>query len=96
MPDIQTLLNEKQSQGFVVLSVNTGEPYARAQSWLDDVGVKLTSVAYDPRSVLYTRYGLIGLPTSFFVDAEGVITRINPGPMSLNVMRLAADEALNK
>jgi thiol-disulfide isomerase/thioredoxin len=96
MPDIQTLLSEKQSQGLVVLSINSGEPYARAQSWLDEIGVHLTAVAYDPRSVLYQRYGLLGLPTSFFVNADGAITRINPGPMSLTVMRLAADEALGR
>jgi hypothetical protein len=39
-------------------------------------------------------YGLFGMPTSYFIDRDGVITRVHTGQISLNVMRSAVQEAL--
>jgi thiol-disulfide isomerase/thioredoxin len=92
LPDMETLLGE-HAQGLAVIAVNNGEAYAPAQRYIDRIGVKLTAFAHDPTMAIVRLYGLFGMPTSYFIDREGVITRVHTGQVSLNVMRSAVEEA---
>jgi hypothetical protein len=90
---MQTLLGE-HPRGLAVIAVNNGEAYSPAQRYLDRIGVQLTAFAHDPTMAIVRLYGLFGMPTSYFIDREGVITRVHTGQLSLNVMRSAVEEAL--
>jgi hypothetical protein len=56
--------------------------------------MRWTAFAYDPQQAIVRRYGIYGMPTSYFVDAEGVITRVHSGQLSLRVMQSAVEEAI--
>jgi thiol-disulfide isomerase/thioredoxin len=93
LPDMETLLGENGDR-LAVIAVNNGEDFGRARSYIDGLGVKLTAFAYDPKQDVVKLYGLYGMPTSFFIDQRGVITRVYPGQISLAIMRTAASEAI--
>jgi thiol-disulfide isomerase/thioredoxin len=93
LPDMQALLRDYPDD-LAVIAVNNGEPYAPAQRYLDQIGVQLTAFAHDPGTAIVRLYGLFGMPTSYFIDREGVITRVHTGQLSPNVMRSAVQEAL--
>lgn len=94
MPDMDALLGGYADRGLVILSVNNGDSFKRADSFVKDLGVQFTAFAYDPETSIANRYGVYGLPTSFFIDAEGLITRVALGQMSYASMETAANEAL--
>jgi thiol-disulfide isomerase/thioredoxin len=93
LPDMQTLLSE-HPDGLAVIAVNNGEQATPAQRYLNRIGVELTAFAHDPTMAIVRLYGLFGMPTSYFIDRDGVITRVHTGQISLNVMRSAVQEAL--
>jgi thiol-disulfide isomerase/thioredoxin len=94
MPHMEALLDAYGSQGLVVLAINNGDRLAQAQRFIDELGVEFSAVGYDPDANIARRYGLYGMPTSFFIDRTGVITRVAPGQLSYSQMESAARTAL--
>lgn len=99
MPDIQEVLDENDDR-LVVVSVNRGESLERAQDFLRNIprndggtGVDFTVNGMDPDDSLYDAYRGLGMPVSTFVDAEGVVTQVVNGLMSLDEMQEAVDRA---
>ncbi|MBM2827217.1 MAG: cytochrome biosis protein [Dehalococcoidia bacterium] len=80
MQEAQRELGEKT--GFVVLAVNLGEDAKTARRFLEENGFEFTAVLDRDSSVARDRYKIIGLPTSFFIDREGVIRDIQVGPLA--------------
>ena len=83
MPAIEKVYEENKSKGFVVLSVN-----ATAQDNPLDIAPFLTEygitfpVVLDETGEVSTRYELRSLPSSYFVDRDGMISAIVIGGMS--------------
>jgi len=100
MPDIYKL---EQSRGdeVTVISVNRSEPVDRARSFLEDLprtdggtGVSFTVNGMDPDDTLFREYRGLGMPTSYFIGRDGVVTRVYTGFITLDVMEQAVNEAL--
>jgi thiol-disulfide isomerase/thioredoxin len=86
------------SEQVVFLLVNLAENFDQARDFIDnEVGTTLRT-AYDPtaairadhdgvefdttRNLLTRTYRVRGMPTTFFIDAEGVIQSLRIGPLS--------------
>jgi peroxiredoxin len=48
---------------------------------VDELGVSFT-IPMDPNTEVANRYNVKGMPTTFFIDAEGVIRQIWAGEMN--------------
>ncbi len=94
MPNIQTVLDHYQSFDLAVIAVNNGEAAAPAKKFIDNLTLHFTAFAYDPNADVARRYHVQGMPTSVFVDADGLITRIVTGQLSLKVMESSVQEAI--
>jgi thiol-disulfide isomerase/thioredoxin len=94
LPDMETMLQRYQDQELAVIAVNNGESLAAGQRFLDPLEVRLTAFAYDPRQTIVKRYSLVGMPTSYFINAEGVIVRVVAGQLSIGLMESVLAEAL--
>jgi peroxiredoxin len=92
--DMETALRQYGDQGLVVLAVNNGETFGRGAGYISDIGVELTAFAYDPDTAIVTKYGIHGMPTSYFIDRDGVITRTIASQVSLKAMQSNIPEAL--
>lgn len=98
MPAIETVYQEYRDRGFVVLGVNTTNQDSEqdARAFLQEVGVTFP-ILLDRNGEVSREYQLRGLPTSFFIDRNGVIRAvIVGGPMSEVVIRTNIETLLEQ
>jgi len=93
MPDMTTMMEKYGDQGLVVIGMNNGEAIRPAKRFLDDIEVQFDEFGYDPNSDVARRYAITGLPVSYFIDADGVITRVAL-LLPFNVMESAVLEVI--
>lgn len=86
MPDMQKLYQETKDSDLVILAVNVGESRDEAKSFLTDNKYNFAALLDLDQSVA-RQYNITGIPTSFFIDAEGNIVNKRVGPMSLEEMK---------
>jgi thiol-disulfide isomerase/thioredoxin len=94
LPAMEVKLRQHAPEGLVVLGVNNGERLRTAERFLDKLDVKLTAYAYDPGADIARRYSIQGMPTSYFIDAEGVITGVYAIALSESLMEEAIAQAI--
>ena len=72
---------EDQLRGVVVLGVNQGEQPETAAGFMQQLGLSVP-VVLDQRTGVSQQYLVNSLPTTFFIDRDGVIRNTFIGPMS--------------
>jgi cytochrome c biogenesis protein CcmG/thiol:disulfide interchange protein DsbE len=86
IPALQQAYAARQSAGdLVVLGVDFQETADVVSTYLANAGVTYPVVIDDDGSVT-TRYGLPGLPGTFFIDRNGVVRKENLGPVLGSVL----------
>ena len=100
MPDIAALQDEF-GDDLVVVTVNRREPLDRAETYFRNLprldgntGVSFAVNGMDPDETLYDLYRAFAMPSSFFIDPDGVVTTVGHGLISLEQMRTAVNESL--
>lgn len=100
LPDMYRL-QAQHSGELAVIAVNRREPLSRAEAYFRNLprndggrGVSFTVNSIDPDDKLYQEYRALGMPASFFIDANGVVTRVFNGLIRLPQMEEAVAEAL--
>jgi cytochrome c biogenesis protein CcmG, thiol:disulfide interchange protein DsbE len=83
MPEFQATYEAYQDQGLVILALNQDEPLAIARRYFyDEMGLTFTPLQ-DNRRVVAAQYGaFFTMPTTYFVNGDGVITAVHRGPLS--------------
>ncbi|MFN4148306.1 MAG: TlpA family protein disulfide reductase [Rhodocyclaceae bacterium] len=61
-----------RSQRLAVIAINVGQDRKTVTAFMQNLGVGYSSLL-DEQSKVAKSYGVVGLPTTFFVDAKGVI-----------------------
>jgi thiol-disulfide isomerase/thioredoxin len=93
LPTMSAMLRAYEGR-IAIIGVNNGESFATGKRFLDSVHAELTAFAFDPGQAVARRYALQGLPTSYFIDAQGVITRVVAGVLTPGVLQSGIEEAL--
>jgi thiol-disulfide isomerase/thioredoxin len=94
MPAIDEAVRRYADENVAVLAMNRGERYAPARDWVEGQGIDFTAYGYDPEQSVFDRYEGIGMPTSFFIDANGVITEVVAGPLRESDLNFALDKTI--
>lgn len=81
MPAIQAAYERYRDQGFTVLAVTADENHAAVEQFLLANGLTFPALL-DPAGTTHTTYLATALPSSFFIDREGIIRAIHRGPMT--------------
>lgn len=80
LPEIHTLYEKYQDQGFEVVAITIDDPVEDALDFLDDLAVPLAyRVALDQTAEVMDQYGVVGMPTSFLIDRTGIIRKVHKG-----------------
>lgn len=77
-PLLEGLRQELGPQGFEVLAVNVDEFVEDALQFLQEVPVSYP-IAYDPQGSTPAAYGIVGMPTGFLLDREGIVRNVHAG-----------------
>jgi len=74
MPALQRVASSEPD--VVVLEVDLMEPGEKARSFLDSLGLDRLQPVLDSDGATTRRFGVLGLPSTFFVDRSGVIRHL--------------------
>lgn len=96
MPVLEKLHREYQDQGFTMLSVNgiAQDDMDTVMSTLGEFGVTFP-VALDQGDSVYNEFQVRFMPTSFFIDKQGVIRHIQLGSTDEEGFRTKIEELLS-
>lgn len=72
MPYIQEIYGEWSGKGLVVLAINIGDSSSEAEQFLQNHNLSLP-VLLDTNKAVARRYNIRGIPTTFFIDKDGII-----------------------
>ena len=72
MKAIENVYQRHKDKGLEVLAINAGQDKATIEAFIKKVGYTYPSLL-DEKSNIARSYGVVGLPTTYFVDAKGVI-----------------------
>ncbi len=79
MPQMQQVFEEKQNDGLAVVAINLGESAQPLLAFANELGITFT-LALDKDQTVTEKYRVLGLPSSFFVDRDGIIRAVKLGP----------------
>ncbi len=82
MPALATV---HQQGEVVVVGVNLRESAAEAQGFVSEFGIPFP-ILLDKAGTLSDQLGVIGLPTTFFINREGQIVGSHIGPLSAEML----------
>jgi len=89
-PDISALYERSKADGLVVLAVFISEDGAAVKDYADRVGLSYLKVA-DPDTAIASRYRILGIPSHFFIDREGVLREMKIGSLDQAAMERAVE-----
>lgn len=85
MPDIEALYQKYKDQGFTVIAIDQQESPAAVQDYFDEMGLSFQPVI-DSTGEVFSLYRVVALPTSYFIDAEGIVRFQHRGMMTRQQM----------
>ena len=80
MPMLQQYYNAHKND-YLMVAVNDAEPAERVQAFIQQQGFNFT-VVLDPSQYIVGAYRIQGFPTTFFIDAKGVIRNTHVGMLN--------------
>ena len=85
MPVLQEAFDKYQDDQLVILALDQDETAEVATEYFyDEMGLTFTPLL-DEGSATSTEYGSFGvLPSTYFVDASGIVSAIHRGPLTMN------------
>ena len=80
MPFMQEIYenSEWSEAGVIIVAVNVGESATQARAFMDDFGFGFR-VLLDSATKTAAEYNIRGIPTTFFIDRDGIIRDIRVG-----------------
>jgi peroxiredoxin len=81
LPGLQELTDELKNQGLEIVTIDQGESLDEVRSFIERKKYSF-QVLLDPGSTVGNIYGVRGLPTSVFVDRNGIVQSITVGNVS--------------
>src|SRR3990172_7615072 len=93
MPDIQEVYEENVDRGLVIIALSIGERAGTVRDYVERTGLTF-AIGLDQDTAAAARYRIVGIPTHFFVDRDGVLRDWRIGSMSKKTMEQKVDEIM--
>jgi cytochrome c biogenesis protein CcmG/thiol:disulfide interchange protein DsbE len=78
MPYLQQVYDDWQGSGLVLLAINIGEDLSTVGNFVQSRGLSLP-VVLDTRGAIAYQYGIQNIPTTFFIDSQGIVQHVQVG-----------------
>lgn len=92
-PDIEEVYEANKGDGLVLLAVSIGEDTDTVRGYVERTGLTYT-VGLDQTTEIAAQYRIVGIPTHFFVDRDGVLREWRIGSMSKKTMEKKVNEIM--
>jgi cytochrome c biogenesis protein CcmG/thiol:disulfide interchange protein DsbE len=94
MKTIEKVYQNRRAQGLQLLAVNTGQGADTVKAFIRKIGISYPSLL-DEGSAIARQYGVVGLPTTFFIGADGVIKSKVVGEADVAIFDKLAGELID-
>ena len=94
LPRFQTTYQKDHTQGLQVLLVDLKESPTDVRAFATQLGLTMPIVVDQQGVVASQDYALTNLPTSYFIDGDGVIRGVQSGPLSATTLADNVDALL--
>lgn len=94
LPDFEAVSREFADE-VTFIAVNVQESRADALRILEETGATFPAVL-DSDGEVAARYGLRGMPSTYLLDAEGVVRKFGPGALDADTLRSELRELLGR
>jgi len=102
MPLLDRLRRARASDGLEVIGVDVAEPVARVREFVDSLGIKYPiwidpptgATGFDSTRAVYGRTASVGLPTTLFIDRQGVVSFKYLGELNQALVNEQVDKLL--
>ncbi|MGE5138555.1 MAG: peroxiredoxin family protein [Rudaea sp.] len=89
MPDLVAFYQQHQTEGLVMLAVDSADTREKAEAFMRNQPMPFT-VLYDPKGKVMDAFGVQGLPSTFLIDGKGKLLfawtgQITPGLLNSRV-----------
>jgi cytochrome c biogenesis protein CcmG/thiol:disulfide interchange protein DsbE len=92
-PDIQAVYDQYKPQGLVVLAVSLGEEPRTIRDYATRTHLTYP-MASDETTEIAALYRVVGIPTHFFIDRDGILREMRIGGLSKSVMEKKVKEII--
>ncbi len=72
MKAIEAVYQRHKDKGLTVLAINAGQDKKTIDAFIKKIGVTYPALL-DENSAIARSYGVVGLPTTFFIDGKGIV-----------------------
>lgn len=73
MPSLNNLYKSLRDKGFVVVGISVDTSEKPVRTFINDNGITFPALMDSDREVSFDLFGVIGLPTSYLIDKNGVV-----------------------
>jgi peroxiredoxin len=73
MPSLNNLFLAYKNDGFIVLAISVDPAEKPVQSFLKDKKIAFPVLMDKDEEIYFDQYGILGLPTSFVIDKDGIV-----------------------
>ena len=95
LPALQATWEEYEDQGVVLVGILYQDEVAAAQGMISQFGLTYP-IGVDQDDRIATAYGITGIPETFVIDPQGVVSELFIGPVSGPELQQAVDSALGR
>lgn len=81
LPIIDEIYQQQQTTGLVILALNIGQDQTTVQQFVSEGGYHVP-VGLDGNMDIGRAYRLLGFPSTYFIDRDGMIRHVRVGPIS--------------
>ena len=93
MPALQAAYDQYGGD-LLVVGVEQGEENTVVGTFLDEFGITFP-ILLDTQMTVGRDYRILGLPTTFFIDSQGVIRRVHAGQLNSAILAAGIEEILS-
>ncbi len=93
MPEIEAVYQDYKDKGVVVIGVDIRETEEAVLQYVRQGGYSWTFVL-DTSGEVAANYKVVAIPTSFFIDKEGIIRAVSIGAMTKRAIEIKLTEAI--
>lgn len=81
MPDLEATYQELKDKGLEVVAVDLQEDQGTVSGYVKSLGLTFT-ILLDREATVFGQYHITGLPTSYFIDRQGVVRDYTIGALN--------------
>lgn len=93
MPVLEKIVQEYKPKGVVFLGIAVDDTEVKMKDFIAKYGVTF-QVGLDKTATIQKSFGLYGIPTTYFIDKQGVINYFHSGSVTEELLHHELDKLL--